>query len=98
MSEHTPGPWTVTRHRDGSGGYLITDSKVVIRATTYGCNTHEEENANAHIIAAAPELLEALESLVDQVALHLSAFRVGPLDTNIEAAKAVIAKARGGRQ
>jgi hypothetical protein len=56
--KHTPAPWHVSEY----GGYLHvwTDSE-----ETYDVfitkNATEEEKANARPIAAAPELLEALE-------------------------------------
>jgi len=75
MSKHTPGPWTLfqdqsVRHYAGieagklsivSIGYPdelnpIDDSGVHGR-------TDEEALANAYLIAAAPDLLEALENL-----------------------------------
>lgn len=62
MNKHTPGPWKVGnshsnyiinhQYGDGSWGYLMSLSSVV-----HG----EAEEANAKLIAAAPELLEALE-------------------------------------
>ena len=45
--EHTPGPWTVN----------FTPAKDGPTAETFGPNAE----ANARLIAAAPELLEALE-------------------------------------
>lgn len=59
MSKHTPGPWEydnggVSRLKDHSGELrlmvdITTDSPIV-----------GEDEANAHLIAAAPDLLEAL--------------------------------------
>ena len=59
MSEHTPGPWF-------SIGASI-ESKSFIIARMFGWNEArktEEGQANARLIAAAPELLKALKSLV----------------------------------
>ncbi len=61
----TKGPWTLTRHRDGSGGYLVCRGDVVI-ATTSGDAAYNEE-ANARLMAAAPDLLNALVSIVNAV-------------------------------
>ena len=61
MSRHTPGPWitrgeSVVAHRPHvSGGY----NEEPVQALT---RTPEERLANAALIAAAPELLEALEA------------------------------------
>jgi len=62
MSEelkHTPGPWSIRQESVWSVG---TDHEM--SALVYGC-TDEEEEANAHLIAAAPDLLEALKELRD---------------------------------
>jgi hypothetical protein len=39
----------------------------VIRAETYGCKIPGREEANAALLAAAPDLLGALEEYVDEV-------------------------------
>lgn len=61
MSKHTPGPWTVDPaarpgHVDKikSGGVAF----VGVGCTTVGGN-QTEQSANARLIAAAPDLLEA---------------------------------------
>ena len=73
MSTHTPGPWfadeyKVWGHKEveyegGVGGprfsYKIAD------ATLHNPWKFEEQYANARLIAAAPELYEALKSLRD---------------------------------
>lgn len=52
----------------------------------------DEREANARLIAAAPEMLEALEDCVELLQ-HLGAHS-GP-DTILDAARATLAKARG---
>ena len=65
MAEHTPGPWIVV----GSGFMVSTcadhERCQAIDATRSGYN-RDEDVANTHLIAAAPELLTALEAIVDQ--------------------------------
>ncbi len=58
MSAHTPGPWDVQCHpdKDQPGWYHLTPTPKV--------GSYYEENANAHLIAAAPELLVALDEIV----------------------------------
>lgn len=65
MSEakHTPGPW-VASWRD-YGGVIGKDGYVVAQAATF--RNKEVIEANARLIAAAPELLEALQELHDIV-------------------------------
>lgn len=54
---HTPGPWTVSQP---SGNYIDTPTGSVA-ALTYGAT-----KADAHLIVAAPDLLAALEYLLEQ--------------------------------
>ena len=62
MKGHTPGPWHVTKSpapreiRADSGPFIASVYDV---AVTYG-----ERNANARLLAAAPELLDALKLLM----------------------------------
>ena len=57
---HTPGPWF--SQYDDNGFYEIGSETISIRlAFTYGEGDADE--ANARLIAAAPELLEALVEL-----------------------------------
>ena len=95
-AKHTPGPWTVT----GSGGRW--EQRLSIRADNWGCVAHigvdrglphwdEPQRANARLIAAAPEMLEALTRLSDQCErLRLPGQRQTDAEAN---ALAVIAKA-----
>jgi hypothetical protein len=60
MSEHTPGPW---RYMQGTHSVYTVDGKAI--ALAYGprgiaCGWRD---ANARLIAAAPDLLEALKRL-----------------------------------
>lgn len=70
---HTPGPWYSWLPRDCDGGCrTIRTEKGRAHGTYYGtelASTHglandEEDKANARLIAAAPDLLEALESTI----------------------------------
>ena len=55
--EHTKGEWEVNWHTTMNLPYKYTVSEEQ--------ETDEEAEANAKLIAAAPELLEALESFID---------------------------------
>lgn len=63
----TPGPWG----RIIADGYTVrhpqiySDTGPVANATWLGDGRLDELNANAQLIAAAPELLAALEALLD---------------------------------
>lgn len=67
MSKHTPGPWHVQDDHGKrwieTGGNDDTIAEIHRRASkgsVYSCN---EATANAQLIAAAPELLKALERI-----------------------------------
>ena len=96
MSKHTLGPWEASEgypsdiwHVDmPSRGYSV----VVSRAEEDWDMAGEEVQANAHLIAAAPELLDALETLLLSTERDDMNFRVRAM----EAAREAIAKAKGG--
>lgn len=65
--KHTPGPWTQGHTEEGKAcvwldGHVEPDSGMGSVGTWIDCNTEE----NARLVAAAPELLEALQRLLAQ--------------------------------
>ena len=66
MSENwAKGPWEIRKHKDPYGGRnlaveILTDEIIIAKL---GIEIDEECAANAHLIAAAPELYAALERL-----------------------------------
>ena len=89
MSKHTPGPWRTFNvadvfpdDGDTEGGRQIADCAV---GELIGFH---EAAANARLIAAAPDLLEALKDMV----LYCDMFPNAPYHVK---AKAAIAKAEG---
>jgi hypothetical protein len=86
---HTPGPWAVEQGGDGPGGYWIeavNEAKTICGRGAWS-NRPAESLANAHLIAAAPELLEALSAVVNR--------SPGDWKRWHERASAAIAKAEG---
>ena len=89
-AKHTPGPWR-SRNRLGSGNWkdersIGVESFEWIIADVCGDIDHTDEaRANARLIAAAPDLLEALADLVEN----------GLGTEAVKRARAAIAKARG---
>ena len=58
MNKHTPGPWRVSPY------YGITGKSVTVAKTEQMPGNYESERmANARLIAAAPDLLDALEKI-----------------------------------
>lgn len=97
MSGFTPGPWTV---QDGTttGKVVLALGEPKVRRSVAACGG-QRRDANARLIAAAPDLLESLRDFIepyehtDNVALFE---RVGaPLAQQIFAARCAIAKAEG---
>lgn len=95
MNTHTPGPWSYSKSTDG-WSYTINihqaenaeytpDWSDVAFCTCKGERQGIQE-ANARLIAAAPDLLAALELIMESYDLNLD---------EINAARAAIAKARG---
>ena len=88
-NQHTPGPWRIGKAVNGNWIEAAHAAQPVSIARTFyegvGAAT---EDANARLIAAAPELLEALEGL-------LANLTEGDFisETRIDAARAAIAKA-----
>lgn len=100
-SQHTPGPWTTGKNGDDCApGHAICHGPYVI-AKVYergypiasgGTGWAPESQADATLIAAAPELLAALKGLV----AHVEKWQFGETDAkNIARSRAAIAKAEG---
>lgn len=75
---HTLGPWKVSQP---SGNYIDTAAGHSVAALTFSATP-----ADAHLIAAAPDLLAALDEIFNGVGM------TGP---TMDAARAAIAKAKG---
>jgi hypothetical protein len=88
MSEHTPGPW---KSSDRFPGVVLDGGNPPRQVASASGNDADERIANARLIAAAPDLLHALQVVAAQI---------DDIDDlcNAEACKAVraaIAKATG---
>lgn len=91
-SKHTPGPWAVTGPT-GTTVCATTDRGRYPVAFAEGVSLAQMD-ANAALIAAAPDLLAACEALYTAVAADLSP---KARDEALAAGLAAIAKARGGQ-
>ena len=61
---HTPGPWTIEGTRDSDEFWVVKDEGPVCEISqTFGYPDADE--ANARLIAAAPELLAIVQHLAD---------------------------------
>ena len=103
MGRHTPGPWRI-----GDAGMTVYGPKVDgefprMLAGSSESMPREERRANARLIAAAPELLEALKDALSQIGYLRGRLSdkerrfVAPTTNKCEeAAIAAIARAEGG--
>ena len=60
---HTPGPWIAVHCADDGGEFSMHAANGINVALSIGGT--KSEAANARLIAAAPELLEALQACMD---------------------------------
>ena len=58
--QHTPRPWIVNRDEVSSGSEEICRAPLVVCLDGLGCEAGPRWQANARLIAAAPELLNLL--------------------------------------
>ena len=90
--KHTPGPWTIHKQNAYHISYVVRGGKKenqIAQCFNWqdkGFDVNSE--ANAQLIAAAPDLLEALKMM-------LEGGLEGPTSQAIETALATIAKAEG---
>ena len=97
--KHTPGPWYVLETKHCVGGPLGPNGiGSGIAMCGMRARTPEEQEANARLIAAAPDLLDALKGIVREIRAYSSpecddADSIGYAE--LKAADAAIAKAEG---
>jgi hypothetical protein len=91
--QHTPGPWIVKR----AGGIdVMTADRRLLIADCAGNKVggYEESQANALLIAAVPDLLEALKALLRE-SVNESGAPLRPSREAIATAQAAVVKAVG---
>lgn len=93
-AKHTPGPWTT-----GNGAWasrVMAPSRYEAKPTDIGQfsgNGREEDEANAKLAAAAPELLEALEGV--EPYLEEDPDDDGDYNERVRAVRAAITRSKG---
>lgn len=117
--QHTPGPWTLGDGSPGvyGPGYAVVGADGVMilarvngQGYPIGIGKHPASDANARLIAAAPEMLEALRTLMvlktvghgqksaeqmGRLNEYLSIGMIRFVDRCYDEARAVLAKAEG---
>jgi hypothetical protein len=86
-TQHTPGPWEVKRQINGEDFYIADGPNFDVCEIIVGhARSQEAAEANARLIAAAPDMLEFLQALN----------RIGGLGLDVHRQlDALIAKATG---
>lgn len=93
-SKHTPGPWIASKYSSVVGCPVVNQiGHVVCNTASAGTfeSGKEEAEANAKLIASAPDMLDALKMIVNADDSYISAFDVK--QTMLSIAKEAIAKA-----
>ena len=99
-TKHTPGPWHIAPRKPGNA-YRITQSETpqtgALVIADLSCGAHRpdaEQAANARLIAAVPDLLEALKGLFRECAMVHKCWgdsdNTKEADAAIESARAAI--------
>jgi len=108
MSNHTPGPWRVSHGKACGGGEYLNvivppigpamPPRAKFFEMPYGNTATETDLANANLIAAAPDMLEALEGILNS--FHESVKTTASLDEfpALKAVQAAINKAKGNQE
>ena len=92
MSKYTPPPWDL----DVEELFIIKEGKLDIASVCTDSGIDRETAlANARLIAAAPELLEALHNLNEEVSKRAYPPEFEPMGPLVLDARAAITKAKG---
>lgn len=98
MAKHTPGPWTYAID-DEYDAEVFVDDNLPGRAVIAEVATQPEREANARLIAKAPELLTSLKALVEETIAkdNPGDYGVSSSADVMTEARALIAEIEGGR-
>lgn len=109
MGKHTPGPWVVERQQVNQMGTAIGEPIAVVggpatgekvgfvvgRTCDYGPHGDEQTAANARLIAAAPDLLEACKDALGAMVAEYGSNPPPFVSATFDNLRAAIAKAEG---
>ena len=115
--EHTPGPWELDSAKDADGRYFIINGQapkginedfgypVADTLNRHHCISPEEDEGNARILAAAPEMFKLLEAIdnfwgqgICEAPIHPGAYITDQDVPICELIHAAIRKARGEKE
>jgi len=109
-SRHTPGPWTIEDREDrlliwsdGRHDYIASLPADIdgLDSEEVAANVRKEQEANARLIAAAPDLLAALERIIgacaEEDSLESGSLHLSSGNAILKQARAAILAATGGK-
>jgi hypothetical protein len=95
MTKHTPGPWNCNRASAAGREIIVSEvSPVDVAVLSHRDKSQSEITANAYLIAAAPDLLNALQAIVKSLADQDDEGMIEHAQQMIDA-RSAIAKATG---
>ena len=95
VAKHTPGPWTIQWGRNGNEYPIAIHNGTANVVNAISRPAQDEATANAHLIAAAPEMYETLQKMVADEAFEDLCQGIGEIPSWLTMARAAIAKAEG---
>jgi hypothetical protein len=108
MAEHTPGPWTIDRPTMGFSQITGPNGELIFGLAAGSASEKQPDevcDANARLIKAAPDLLEAARHGLRQCELLIDEFYFKPdsmayrgIMASLDPIRAAIAKAEASRQ
>lgn len=99
-AKHTPGPWVVTRVTKPVRHWTVEipgDHPFAIGRDGGPDDVHEQDAANARLIAAAPDMLEALKEVEREMDAVIHGTVTLDAETLWDVVSRAIAKAEGSR-
>jgi hypothetical protein len=98
MIAHTPGPWEVHAQASANNYVVLQGNKWLAAIQFNGELMEAKQKANASLFAAAPELLDVLNSILALDSNWAQADDAGQRHWSnaIDQARAIVAKAEGG--
>jgi hypothetical protein len=70
MKKHTPGPWAILDRSEDSRTHISNGAHIVCTLGTTRTDGSPNHSPNARLIAAAPDLLQAVKDFLLLATLH----------------------------
>lgn len=87
-AKYTAGPWRFSRNRNSRGGVIIDAKGSHVAEVRVGAKSADEAQANARLLTASPDLLEACKAALLEINGESPDVELAPLRWQLEAALA----------